>query len=354
MFVTHRVGSTEAARAGSRFRRRNSRTARGSNRSSSGGGATSGARLSDARLSLDRRCPPMCGIAGVLDRSGAHCAAATPAPDERCHRASRPGRRGPVRRRPGRPGQPAPRDHRPVRRGHSRWPRATGRFVITYNGEIYNFRELAPSSSARAIASARAPTPRWSLARLRAVGRGCVERFNGMFALAIWDRERAGAVPRARPLRHQAALLRRGRAAAHLRLGDQVAARARALSARAEPAAPARVLHLPEHLHRRHAVRGRQAASRRAPPAPCAAGGGTVRARALLGLRLPRARWQPASARGVRGGARPALPPGRRAPARQRRPGRRLPQRRHGLGLDHRARGAGRCRTSTPSPSAST
>ena len=35
--------------------------------------------------------------------------------------------------------------------------------------------------------------------------------FNGMFAFAIWDRERARAVPRARPLRHQAALLRRVR-----------------------------------------------------------------------------------------------------------------------------------------------
>ncbi len=38
-----------------------------------------------------------------------------------------------------------------------------------------------------------------------------------------------------------------------------------ALSAQREPPAPARVLHVPEHLHRRHPVRGREAAARRPP-----------------------------------------------------------------------------------------
>ena len=52
-----------------------------------------------------------------------------------------------------------------------------------------------------------------------------------MFAFAIWDRERARAVPRARPLRHQAALLRRRRPRVRVRLGDQVDARARRAAA---------------------------------------------------------------------------------------------------------------------------
>ena len=67
---------------------------------------------------------------------------------------------------------------------------------------------------------------------------------------------------------------------------------------------------------------------------------GPVRARALLGLRLPRAERPRGDPRGVRGGARPAVPPGRQPPARRRRAGRRAPERRHGLGLDHRARRA--------------
>jgi asparagine synthase (glutamine-hydrolysing) len=66
-----------------------------------------------------------------------------------------------------------------------------GRFVISYNGEIYNASEL------RSILEAKGQTFRghsdtevivegcaaWGV-------EGCVTRLNGMFAMAIWDRER--------------------------------------------------------------------------------------------------------------------------------------------------------------------
>ena len=51
--------------------------------------------------------------------------------------------------------------------------------------------------------------------------------------------------------------------------------------------------------------------------------------------------------RGVRGGARPPVPPGRRAAARRRRAGRRVPERRHGLGLASPRSPRSSCRTCT-------
>ncbi len=62
-----------------------------------------------------------------------------------------------------------------------------GRYVITYNGEVYNHREvrheleragaqLRSSSDTEVILEAYA---RW--------GSGCLQRFRGMFAFAIWD-----------------------------------------------------------------------------------------------------------------------------------------------------------------------
>jgi len=65
-----------------------------------------------------------------------------------------------------------------------------GRYVLTYNGEVYNFQELRTELQARghqfvSRSDSEVVLRAWSEWGHRALG-----RFNGMFAFAIWDRER--------------------------------------------------------------------------------------------------------------------------------------------------------------------
>ena len=218
--------------------------------------------------------------------------------------------------------------------------------MLTYNGEIYNFQELR--------ARARGARPRVPLAhrhRGAAARRSpsgaltALERFNGMFAFALWDTRSAELLARARPLRHQAALLRAQSAT------RSCSARRSRRSSRIRRIAAA------------HRSRGACSSTSRSrissPTGRCSRASGCCRPAATCRCRSataavsePRRYWDfafrgagtRALGRGVPRGARPPVPAGGQPPAGQRRRGRLVPVRRHGL----RARSPRSPRSSCP------
>jgi asparagine synthase (glutamine-hydrolysing) len=71
--------------------------------------------------------------------------------------------------------------------GHQPMESADRRYVIVFNGEIYNHRELRLKLQPRGGWSSTSDTETL-LEAYRAWGTDCLQRLNGMFAFAIWDR----------------------------------------------------------------------------------------------------------------------------------------------------------------------
>jgi asparagine synthase (glutamine-hydrolysing) len=130
----------------------------------------------------------MCGIAGALDRSGA------PIPIALLRRMSDViAHRGPDGEGQYADGPVGLANRRlaiidPRPEGDQPMVDATGDYVITYNGELYNFRELRSELEKKGRRFRTGTDTEVVLNAYAQWGAGCVERFNGMFGLAIWDR----------------------------------------------------------------------------------------------------------------------------------------------------------------------
>ncbi|MEI7456641.1 MAG: asparagine synthase (glutamine-hydrolyzing) [Nitrosomonadales bacterium] len=76
--------------------------------------------------------------------------------------------------------------------GHQPMISANQRYVLSYNGEVYNFQELRIELEARGCQFHSKTDSEVVLNAWLEWGADCVNRFNGMFAFAIWDkRERS-------------------------------------------------------------------------------------------------------------------------------------------------------------------
>ncbi len=161
-----------------------------------------------------------------------------------------------------------------------------GSVVIVYNGEIYNYQELIPELTAlghrfRTKSDTEVIVHAWE-----AWGERCVDRFRGMFAFALWDRNRKTLVSGPRQTRRQAAALRVARRwHVPVRVRDQGAAGASRLCARHRPARGRGIFRARLCRRAAHDIQGgtQTAAGTHALRAPGCAAAGTA---AVLGSAL--------------------------------------------------------------------
>jgi len=67
---------------------------------------------------------------------------------------------------------------------------SSGRYLLVYNGEIYNFREMRAKLEARGCRFATQGDTEVLLESMKTWGPAALEQLNGMFAFALWDKER--------------------------------------------------------------------------------------------------------------------------------------------------------------------
>ncbi|MDA7546265.1 asparagine synthase (glutamine-hydrolyzing) [Alphaproteobacteria bacterium] len=72
--------------------------------------------------------------------------------------------------------------------GHQPMSSHDGRYIVSYNGEIYNFKELRSELKTRGYIFKSSSDTEVLLASFSEWGIKSVNKFNGMFAFAIWDK----------------------------------------------------------------------------------------------------------------------------------------------------------------------
>ena len=72
--------------------------------------------------------------------------------------------------------------------GHQPMATEDGRYVISYNGEVFNFQELRIELESRGWAFRSRTDTEVVLKAFAQWGTDCFKRFNGQFAIAVWDR----------------------------------------------------------------------------------------------------------------------------------------------------------------------
>ncbi|HEY3027242.1 MAG TPA: asparagine synthase (glutamine-hydrolyzing) [Pyrinomonadaceae bacterium] len=73
--------------------------------------------------------------------------------------------------------------------GHQPMISADGRYVITFGGEIYNYRELREELKSKGHPFRTETDTEVLLAAFAEWGTNCLPRLNGMFAFAVWDNQ---------------------------------------------------------------------------------------------------------------------------------------------------------------------
>src|SRR5262245_21037862 len=73
--------------------------------------------------------------------------------------------------------------------GHQPMTDLDGRYSLTYNGEIYNYRDVRNELSAKGYRFKSNSDTEVIVYAYKEWGADCLQRMNGMFALAIWDEE---------------------------------------------------------------------------------------------------------------------------------------------------------------------
>jgi asparagine synthase (glutamine-hydrolysing) len=71
--------------------------------------------------------------------------------------------------------------------GHMPMKSYDGRFIIVYNGEVYNYKEIRESLKTKGFKFCSNTDTEVIISAYKEWGPGCLARFNGMFAIAIWD-----------------------------------------------------------------------------------------------------------------------------------------------------------------------